>query len=137
MDQKKTKFIPQPTFLQLKIRETDSLKWPRSADEDMDTGIPWPSWWSASEEKCHLRDKSMSEAWGRDTPVSAPFPVGGKEEKKKHRDGLFLPKPQQPTNQHKIGVKEKHQETIMLNSLPREEMRKEENLFLSKPPVIF
>lgn len=98
MDQKKTKFIPQPTFLQLKIRETDSLKWPRSADEDMDAGIPWPNWCSASEEKCHLRDKSMSGAWGRDTPASAPFPVGGKEEEKKHRDGLFLPKPQQPTN---------------------------------------
>lgn len=83
-----------------------------------------------------LRHKSTSGVWGRDTPVSAPFPVGGKEEEKKYRDGLFFTKTT-TTNQNKIGVKEKHQETIMLNPLPREEMRKEENLFLSKPLLHF
>lgn len=41
------------------------------------------------------------------------------------------------TNPYKIGAKEKHQEKIMLNYLPGEEMRKLENVFISKPSVTF
>lgn len=99
---KKTKFIPQPTFLQWKIRDPDSLKWPPSADEDME-GWEFPGWVGvAPVRRCIVWETSaVSEAWDRDTPVSAAFPVQGKEEKKKQGNGIYLfilPKPQQPTH---------------------------------------